>query len=233
MSNTQKAHIISPVITIDGPSGTGKGTITALLAKALGWHVLDSGALYRTVALMIREAQVDITDEVSVRDLLATLDIELFRPSPEQLPVVRCNGRDITAMIRTEEIGNLASAYSAYPYVREAILAAQRAFREAPGLIADGRDMGTVIFPDATLKIFLDADPNERIMRRFNELRAKGHVISLADIEKDLTERDQRDAQRAIAPLAPADDAHVIDTSGLNVEQVFAKVMAFVREFVL
>lgn len=222
-----------PVITIDGPSGTGKGTITGLLAKALGWHVLDSGALYRAVAYALHQSGVAVTDEVGVRDILATVDIELYRATPEAAPTVRCDGRDITQAIRNETIGNLASAVSAYPYVRQAILQTQRDFRAPPGLIADGRDMGTVIFPDATLKIFLDADPNERIQRRFRELRAKGLDVTLASVHQDLSTRDERDAGRSIAPLVPAADAHIIDTTHLNVEQVFAKVMEFVRRFVL
>ncbi len=224
---------ISPVITIDGPSGTGKGTITGLLAKALGWHVLDSGALYRAVAFALVQAKIAVADEVAVRDVLATVDIQLYRVSPEAAPTILCNGQDITQVIRNETIGNMASAVSAYPYVRQAILKTQRDFRAPPGLIADGRDMGTVIFPDATLKIYLDAAPEERIRRRFRELRNKGLDVSLASVTQDLNERDKRDAGRSIAPLMPATDAHVIDTTGQNVEQVFAKVMEFVRRFVL
>lgn len=224
---------ISPVITIDGPSGTGKGTITSLLAKSLGWHVLDSGALYRAVAFALTQAKVAVDDEVAVRDLLASVDLQLYRASPDAAPTVLCDGQDITQAIRNETVGNLASAVSAYPYVRQAILKTQRDFRAPPGLIADGRDMGTVIFPDATLKIYLDAAPEERINRRFKELRSKGLDVTLASVTQDLSERDKRDAGRSIAPLKPASDAHVIDTTGQNVEQVFAKVMEFVRRFVL
>ena len=223
----------TPVITIDGPSGTGKGTVTVLLAKALGWHVLDSGAIYRAVAWAIMQSGVGLQNEVAIRDILATIDIELISETPEASPTVLCNGVDITEAIRNEKVGMLASTTSAFPYVRHAILKTQRDFRALPGLIADGRDMGTVIFPDATLKLYLDAAPEERIKRRFNELRKRGLNVTLAAVEESLLARDQQDAGRAIAPLIPAPDAHIIDTTGLNIEQVFAKVMEYVRQFVL
>ncbi len=223
----------SPVITIDGPSGTGKGTIAQMLAEALGWHTLDSGAIYRAVAWAALSHVVDPNNESALVAMIARCEIRLIVQSP-QLPVqVLCDDRDITRLIRVEEVGMAASKISSHPEVRLAVLPFQREFRQNPGLITDGRDMGTVVFPDADLKIYLDADPAVRAARRHKQLYDKGIHVSLRDIETGLSKRDVQDITRQVAPLKPAVDAYTIDTTHISAEQVFAKVMAFVREFVL
>ncbi|OGO90983.1 MAG: cytidylate kinase [Coxiella sp. RIFCSPHIGHO2_12_FULL_42_15] len=222
-----------PVITIDGPSGTGKGTLAALIAKKLGWHLLDSGALYRAVAWAILHSGITLGDALALQHLLASLTIEMRATNPTETPRIYCDSQDITALIRDEAVGMMASKSSALPMVRAAVLIPQRNFRKAPGLVADGRDMGTVVFPDATLKLYLDADPLERASRRFQQLQARGVAISFEEVKKDLYKRDQQDAGRDIAPLKPARDAQRIDTTGLSIEETFANAMAYVQQFVL
>lgn len=223
----------APVITVDGPSGTGKGTIASLLAKSLGWHMLDSGAIYRAVAWAAMDARIAATDKEALEDLLATVSIRLV-PRGFDLPVqVFCGKQDITAAIRDERVGMMTSQISALPLVRQAVLPFQRDFRVAPGLVADGRDMGTVVFPDAVLKIYLDADASVRAVRRQQQLQAMGNNVSLREVETDLARRDQQDMTRAAAPLVSAEDAQYIDTSRLNIDQVFSRVMEAVHQQVM
>jgi len=213
-----------PVITIDGASGTGKGTISQLVAKRLGWNFLDSGALYRVLALAAQKHSVPLDDEKSLEVIAANLDVQ-FLAQENKLPIIILEGENVTETIRTEKVGNVASIIAVLPAVRVALLSRQRAFRQAPGLVADGRDMGTVIFPDAELKIFLFASPEERALRRFNQLKDRGISVTLGDLIEELRERDKRDQERAVAPLRPAPDAVSIDTDNLSIEQVVDRIL--------
>ena len=215
-----------PVIAIDGPSGSGKGTVAHILARELGWHFLDSGAIYRILAYAAQRRGVPLDDADALADLGRDLPV-VFSPIDAKIAL---EDIDIKDEIRTEAAGNAASQVAAIPVVREALLARQRAFREPPGLVADGRDMGTVVFPDAALKIFLTASPEERARRRYNQLIEKGLDANLSHLVAAIAERDQRDANRSVAPLVPAQDAEVIDTSELDIEQTVARVQALVRE---
>ena len=212
-----------PIVTIDGPSGSGKGTISRAVARHVGWHLLDSGALYRLVALAGAAAGVLPLDEPAHASLAHRMDV-VFTVAPDGSERVTLEGRDVTAAIRSEEAGQGASRVAAWPSVREALLGRQRAFATPPGLVADGRDMGTVVFPWAELKIFLTATPQERALRRHKQLKDKGSDVSLAALSREITERDRRDSTRAVAPLKPAPDAEVIDSTGLTIEQVVEKV---------
>lgn len=220
-----------PVIAVDGPSGTGKGTVCQRLAQTLGWHFLDSGALYRVVGLAAQRDGVDLNAEGRLAELAANLDL-CFVPDPraEHGVAVLLNGGDVSAAIRTEEAGGAASQVAAFPAVRAALLKRQRAFREPPGLIADGRDMGTVVFPDAVLKLFLTASPEERARRRHNQLKQKGIDVSLRALLEDILARDERDRRRAVSPLIPAPDARLVDTTALGIEAVVGRAMQYVRE---
>ena len=213
---------IPPVITIDGPSGSGKGTIAHRLAVKLGFHVLDSGALYRLLALAAQQHGVQTNNEAALQVLAAHLDAQFQDNQGEAMLVLE--GEDVTQSIRTEEIGAAASKVAALPSVREALLQRQHAFRETPGLVADGRDMGTVVFPDASLKIFLTASAEARAERRYKQLIGKGFAADLAAIVEDIKARDLRDSQRAVSPLKPADDAIVLDSTALGIEAVLSKV---------
>lgn len=218
----------APVLTVDGPSGSGKGTVSRRLAAELGWHHLDSGALYRVLAHAAGEAGVGADAPARVAALVPRLAIR-FVPDGDEGRVL-LDGVDVTAAVRSEECGNAASKVAVLAEVREALVDLQRRFREPPGLVADGRDMGTVIFPDAGAKVFLTASARERAERRHNQLNKKGLSVSLERLLRDLEERDRRDAERQIAPLAPAHDALVVDTTGVAVEEVVARVMRWLRK---
>ena len=215
-----------PVITIDGPSGSGKGTVAALLAGKLGWNFLDSGALYRLLAFAARNHGVDLTNEEALKALAAHLDVQFGAAEKGHGMRIVLEGEDVTEAIRNEVVGAGASQVAALPVVRDALLQRQKAFREAPGLVADGRDMGTVVFPDATLKIFLTASAEERARRRFLQLKAKGDDVNLASLLDEIRARDERDTQRAVAPLKPADDAIQLDSTALTIEQVLEQILS-------
>ncbi|WP_406704781.1 (d)CMP kinase [Sodalis sp.] len=220
--------VIAPVITIDGPSGAGKGTLCKALAEALQWHLLDSGAIYRVLALAALHHQVAIDSEEALVPLAAHLDVR-FEVEQGQLTVV-LEGEDVSQAIRNETVGNTASQIAAFPRVREALLRRQRAFRAAPGLIADGRDMGTVVFPDAPVKIFLDASSEERAHRRMRQLQEKGFSVNFERLLSEIKERDDRDRNRTVAPLVPAADALVLDSTRLTIDEVIAKALARARQ---
>ena len=217
-----------PVITIDGPSGAGKGTLCKAMAETLQWHLLDSGAIYRGLALAALHHHVDVASEEALVPLAAHLDVR-FVAQQGELEVI-LEGEDVSAEIRTQEVANAASQIAAFPRVREALLRRQRAFREAPGLIADGRDMGTVVFPDAPVKIFLDASSEERAHRRMLQLQEKGFSVNFERLLAEIKERDDRDRNRPVAPLVPAQDALVLDSTSLSIEEVIEKALEYARE---
>ncbi|MEE1922821.1 (d)CMP kinase [Pseudomonas sp. 148P] len=216
----------APVITIDGPSGSGKGTVAGLLARRLGWNLLDSGALYRLLAFAASNHGVDLTNEELLKALAAHLDVQFLAAEEGQLQRIILEGDDVSNDIRNEHVGAGASQVAALPAVREALLQRQRAFRESPGLIADGRDMGTVVFPDAPLKIFLTASAEERARRRYLQLKAKGDDVSLSSLLDEIRARDERDTQRSVAPLKPAADAIQLDSTELSIEQVLERILS-------
>nr|WP_298174567.1 (d)CMP kinase [uncultured Pseudomonas sp.] len=217
---------LAAVITIDGPSGSGKGTIAGLLAKQLGWNLLDSGALYRLLAFAARNHGVDLTNEEALKLLAAHLDVQFIAAEAGQGQKIILEGEEVTDAIRNEYVGTGASQVASLPAVREALLQRQRAFREMPGLIADGRDMGTVVFPDAPLKVFLTASAEERAQRRYLQLKAKGDDVNLASLLEEIQARDERDTQRAVAPLKPAVDAIQLDSTELSIEQVLERILS-------
>lgn len=218
-----------PVLTIDGPSGSGKGTISRLVAEQLGWHLLDSGAIYRAVGYAAGMAGIDLSDTAAVTRCTETAKIVFRDPKDGDETRVIVNGHDATDEIRTETAGAAASAIAAIPAVRAALLDKQRSFRRVPGLVADGRDMGTVVFADAPFKVFLTASADERARRRYKQLRAKGLAVTLATLLREIEARDERDATRKVAPLKPAAGALIIDTTAVPVEEVVARVLAVVR----
>jgi cytidylate kinase len=218
-----------PVVTIDGPSGSGKGTVSRAVAKALGWSLLDSGALYRLVALAGRQAGVPLDDAPALARLAEGFDIR-FDAGPQGEEIVRLAGRDVTRDIRTEEAGNDASKVAALPAVRTALLQRQRRFAVPPGLVADGRDMGTVVFPAAQVKIFLTASPAERAQRRHKQLKEKGVTATLAALSLEIAERDKRDITRSASPLVASADAVLLDTTGMSIDAVVERVLSVARE---
>jgi cytidylate kinase len=216
---------LPPVIAIDGPSGSGKGTVAQILARELGWHFLDSGAIYRILAYAAQQRGIPLDAPAELAELARALPVT-FSPIDAR---IRLEDIDIKDEIRTEAAGNAASKVAAIPEVRVALLARQRAFREAPGLVADGRDMGTVVFPDAQVKVFLTASAEERALRRYNQLIEKGLDANLPALVAEIAERDHRDATRSTAPLKPAADAEIVDTSDLDIAQTVACVRALVQ----
>jgi CMP/dCMP kinase len=218
-----------PVITIDGPSGSGKGTVARRVAEHLGWHLLDSGALYRLVAYAASRQQPSPVGEEEHARIALHLDAR-FGADPQGNELIWLEGEPVTAAIRTEQAGDGASRVAAMPAVRAALMDRQRAFLQPPGLVADGRDMGTVVFPTAPLKIFLTASADERARRRYNQLKDKGVGANLAALSLEIAERDRRDASRPVAPLRPAADAVTIDSTSLTVEAVVARVLTLFRE---
>ena len=211
-----------PVITIDGPGGSGKGTIAMRLAEHLGWHFLDSGALYRLVAVAAMSREISVEDEQALGSLAESLDVN-FGVSGDGM-VILLDGNYITGHLRSEEVSAFSSEIAAFPLVRAALVQRQRAFRKPPGLVADGRDMGTVIFPDAMLKIFLTASAEARAQRRYKQLKDKGESVNLSRLFREIKKRDERDSSRAIAPLVPAADAHVIDSTEMSINDVVQKI---------
>ena len=218
-----------PILTIDGPSGSGKGTVSRAIADTLQWRLLDSGALYRLVALAGADRGLDPQDTAAHARLAVDMDV-LFGAAPDGGERVLLEGRDVSQRIRTEEAGQGASRVAAWPSVREALLERQRRFAAPPGLVADGRDMGTVVFPAAPLKIFLTATADERAARRHKQLKDKGSAVSLAALSREIAERDQRDSTRAVAPLRPAEDALILDSTGLTVAAVVQRVLDLGRQ---
>jgi cytidylate kinase len=216
-----------PVIAVDGPGGTGKGTLCQQLAASLGWHLLDSGVLYRLVGLLAPAHGLGWEDEAGLSALAAALPV-CFEAAGDR-PRILLEGVDVSDRVRAETVGEAASRVAACPGVRAALLHRQRDLRRPPGLVADGRDMGTVVFPDAALKVFLTATPEVRAERRYKQLRGKGIGGSLATLLEDIRTRDERDAQRAIAPLVPAPDAVILDTSHLGIDEVLTRVMQMVQ----
>ena len=218
-----------PVLTIDGPSGSGKGTISSLVAKRLGWRLLDSGALYRAVGYAAGVAGLDLSDVDAVTRCAETTKIRFRAAEDGGETRVIVNGHDATDELRTETAGAAASAIASMPPVREALVALQLGFRKSPGLVADGRDMGTVIFPDASFKVFLTASAAERAKRRYKQLKEKGLSVTLGGLQREIEARDHRDASRSVAPLRPADDALLVDSTGMAIDEVVAKVFAVVQ----
>lgn len=217
----------APVITIDGPSGTGKGVISHMLAETLQWHLLDSGALYRLVGVGAQAAGIKFNNINELRDFTLNMEVYFSRLFEGSLEL---NGEEISALIREEASGELASQVAIIPEIREALYERQLAFRQMPGLVADGRDMGTVVFPDAVQKFFLTASLEERAQRRYKQLINKGLSVNLRDLLQDIEARDARDSKRKVSPLVPAEDSLLIDTTNLSIDQVFEKVFSTTQQ---
>lgn len=220
---------VFPVITIDGPSGSGKGTIAQLLAQTLGWHFLDSGALYRAIAWGVMQEGIELTDEQRLVALIRSAKVEMPVAERGRPSEILYNNHNISVEIRAVACSQMASRVSAVPAVRAELLAFQRRMRQPPGLVTDGRDMGTVVFPDATVKFYFEAPASVRAERRYNQLKAKGKHVSLPHIEMELRARDERDLHRAVSPLKPASDAIIINTAVADIETVLQSVLEHVR----
>lgn len=230
MSNLKFKIKEVPVITIDGPVGVGKGTVSLRVANQLGWHTLDSGAMYRVLALAAQRHALNLKDELALANLAIHLDVH-FEALPDLSGVqVILYKQEVTQALRTEVCGTIASQIAVFPAVRQALLIQQQAFRRAPGLVADGRDMGTVVFQNAPIKVFLTATCEERAQRRYKQLKAKGINVKLASIFDEIVNRDKRDSTRAIAPLVPAVDAHIIDTTEIPIENVVVRILRMSRK---
>lgn len=214
-----------PVLTIDGPSGSGKGTVAQMIARQFGWHYLDSGAIYRVLAQAAIKHNIDLSDETALTALAEKLDVT-FTLADDELKVI-LEGEDVSLLIRSEAAGNAASKVAALPLVRAALLQRQRDFRTMPGLVTDGRDMGTVVFPAAPFKVFLTASAEERAKRRHKQLKQKGIESNLSDLVAEISERDRRDSERQVAPLRPAEGALILDSTELGIDAVFEQVSAF------
>jgi len=219
---------VIPVLTIDGPSGSGKGSITQMVAKRLGWHILDSGALYRLTALAAERAGVALDDAKSLAEIARDLDIEFVASAAGEPVKVLLSGEDVSQALRLESTGNSASKVAVLTEVREALLQRQKDFRQAPGLVADGRDMGTVVFPDAPYKVFLTASAQARAERRYTQLKLQGEGVRIATLLREIEQRDARDMGRKAAPLKAADDAVTIDTTAFSIDQVLEKVLSLI-----
>ncbi len=217
-----------PVITIDGPSGAGKGTIAQAIARELEWNILDSGSLYRLTALAASKEGLSLDNEEAIEKLARGLAVK-FESMPQGLKIL-LKGEDVTEAIREEQVGMMASKVAAMEGVREALLARQRDFAKAPGLVADGRDMGTTVFPDALLKVFMTASAEERAQRRYKQLKEKGIDVNIAALVEDLKLRDEQDANRKVSPLKPADDAIFLDTTSMSIEQVTEQLLELARQ---
>ena len=220
---------LPPVIAIDGPSGSGKGTIARRVAAALGWHLLDSGALYRLLALAATRRGISLADAGALAELALDLDIR-FEAGDAGEELIWLDEEPVRGELRTEETGRGASQVAALQPVRDALLALQRSFQKPPGLVADGRDMGTHVFPGAALKVYLTASAEERARRRYKQLKDKGIDVSLAALSRDIEDRDRRDSERSVAPLRPAEDARILDSSGQSIAAVTDTVLDWARE---
>lgn len=217
-----------PVLTIDGPSGAGKGTVSRRVAKELGWNYLDSGSIYRSLAIALLQQAIDPSDIASILKVAESMELSFL--CEDELRV-RLNDDDITYKLGTEETGNLASIIAALPEVRQKLLQKQKDFKKEPGLVADGRDMGTVVFPDAEIKVFLTASADERARRRYKQLMEKGIDVNIQRITREIEERDRRDKERSTAPLTQAEDALLIDSSAMTIQQVIDRVLSLVPQY--